>query len=277
MKSNKRIAGVIVLILTFLTFSGFIAMMIAPKEKTAEVNGLKITSIPDYDGRAGEPHFVLANISSKNSDSLVVLLHYYRDNTFKTLKMSRLPGTNYFGVQVPADELGKRTYYYIEAMDDDGNVVRLPASADQTFDSEYDYFKIRYEGKATFILLLLHIVLMIGAFFLLIHALYYALNYLFTRERGDAIIRTVNLGIITFFITGFPIGWIIEKQVLGNYWEGIPFGWDITDSKTLIILIIWLILIIFRAKDKVSLNSYAKWVIVNTIITIALFLLPHSL
>jgi hypothetical protein len=90
-------------------------------------------------------------------------------------------------------------------------------------------------------------------------------------------LRAVNWGVLTFFITGFPIGWIIEKQVLGNYWEGVPFGWDITDNKTLIIFILWLVFIILQKSKKISPRSYAKWIIINTIITIILFLIPHSI
>ena len=80
-----------------------------------------------------------------------------------------------------------------------------------------------------------------------------------------------------FFITGFPIGWMIEKQVLGNYWEGIPFGWDITDSKTLFIFVFWIIPVILRLRRRLSDYGFARWVIAASLFTIAMFLLPHSL
>lgn len=271
------VAGRIIFLITFLAFTGMIAMMIAPREKTAESDGIIIKHLEEKDGHAFEPFLVMANVHSSTSDSLNVKLHYYRKGVFRTLEMVKLQGTDFYGVEVPADTLGERNYYYLEAENGKGNRVVLPESADDTFDSEYDYFQIRYEGKATFILLLAHIMLMIMAFFLLIHALYYAMNYLLTGERETAIFRSVNIATITFFITGFPIGCVIEKQVLGNYWEGIPFGWDITDSKTLIILVIWVILIWLQSKKKISVRNYAKWVIINTIITIGLFMLPHSI
>jgi len=101
--------------------------------------------------------------------------------------------------------------------------------------------------------------------------------YLQTGEKDLPMIRSVNAGILSFFITGFPIGCIIEKQVLGNYWEGIPFGTDITDSKTLVILLLWLVFMILQRKGVISNKGYARWVIINAVITIVLFLLPHSL
>lgn len=277
MKTKPKFAGVFIAGLTFLTFCGFIAMMIAPQEDIAESNGLSIVYVEDTDGKVNQPMLILADIKSLNADTISARVNYFRDGQLFSIVMEKLPGTDYYGAEIPGDDLGERNYYYLEAFDGAQNRVILPETASEVFESEYNYYKVRFEGKASFILLLFHIVLMIAAFFLLIHALYYALNYLATEERGEAIVRSVNLGIITFFITGFPIGWVIEKQVLGNYWEGIPFGWDITDSKTLIILVIWLIVIWLKTKNKMSIRTYAKWVIINTIITIMLFLLPHSL
>jgi hypothetical protein len=276
MSSKSMKAGRIIFVIVFLMFSGLIAMMILPSEKSAEVNGLVIKHTEDKEGKAFQPQLEIAEITSK-ADSISVKLHYYRKGVFNTLEMAKLPGTDFYGVEVPADTLGQRNYYYLEAVDGAGNRVVLPKTATDTYKSEYDYFQIRYEGKASFALLLLHIVLMIMAVFLLIHAFYYAMNYLFTGERENAITRSVNIGTITFFITGFPIGCIIEKQVLGNYWEGVPFGWDITDSKTLIILVMWVILIRLQNKNKISMRCYSKWVIINTIITLILFMLPHSI
>jgi hypothetical protein len=204
-------------------------------------------------------------------------LHYYRDGEFLSLPLEHLQGTSYFGGEIPSGELGNRTYYYFEAMDNLANKVLLPSSASKEFVSEYNYFEVRFEGKPTFLLLLLHIVLMLASLIILIHALYYAIFFLQTGESGEKALRSSIVGIVTFFITGFPIGWIIEKQVLGNYWEGIPFGWDITDNKTLLIFLIWLIIIMLKKTDKISLRAFARWVIINTIITFALFLVPHSI
>ena len=278
MSSKGKTAGLTIFLLSFLTFSGFFAMMIAPGGKVTEMNGLRLEHLEETDARAGEDFLVMAKVVSPvEAETTEVILHYYRLGKFQTLEMKRLPDSEYYGVMVPGYTRGERTYYYLEARDNLSNRLVLPIKGDDTFDSEYDYFKIRWEGKATFALLLLHIVLMVAAFFFLIHALYYAMYYLQTGEKDGHMIRTVNLGTLIFFITGFPIGCIIEKQVLGNYWEGIPFGWDITDSKTLIIFVLWMFFIILHGQEKISNRTYARWVIINTVITIILFMLPHSI
>ncbi len=269
---------VIILGLSFLMFCGFIAMMIAPREKTAVSGELRISHIEETDGKVDVDHLVLAKVIYHGAPEEVgVTLHYYRNERFQRLRMKPLEDTKYYGAEAPSGPLGSRVYYYIEAVGSNGERVVLPQSATGDFRSEYDYFKIRFEGKASFILLLLHIVLMIAALFYLIHALYYSMNFLITGENAVKMEFSVNAGIVAFFITGFPIGWVIEKQVLGNYWEGIPFGWDITDSKTLIILLLWLTFIIIKRTGKISDKGFARSVIINTIVTIILFLIPHSL
>ena len=273
-----KLPDFIIITITSIFFLGFIAMMIAPKGDTAASGYWSISYVEDTDGRVNESHLALVKITSNQPlDSIRVKLHYYRDNVFHTLELSRLNQTGYFGVEIPSAGLGERTYYYLEAESYPGDRVVLPPSATSNFTSEYDYYKVRWEGKASFILLLLHIFLMIAAMFLLIHALYYAICYLQTQEKEQLLVKCVNWGVLVFFITGFPIGWIIEKQVLGNYWEGIPFGWDITDSKTLFIMLYWLIPIILRKWEKISIKGFARWTVFGVIFTVAMFLLPHSL
>ena len=278
MKKPGKSSYIIIIALSFILFSAFIAMMIAPREKSAVSGDLRISHLEETDGRVDQDHLVMAKVIYRGSpDSVRVTLHYYRGNRFHTLPMYHLRDTKRYGAAVPSGPLGSRVYYYIEAEGAGGERVVLPESAADNFTTEYDYFKIRFEGKVSFILLLLHIVFMLAALFFLIHALHYAMYFLQTGEKAEPMIRSLNAGIITFFITGFPIGWVIEKQVLGNYWEGIPFGWDITDNKTLLILLLWLVFIILKRTDKISLKGFARSIIINTCITIILFLIPHSL
>lgn len=278
MNKNSKLPGIIIFWLTFFVFCGFFALTIAPSEDVAQSGSLKMVFDEDTDGHADQDFLVMTSLQTDGDfDSLDVKLHYYRESEFHTIDMKRLPDTGWFGVYVPSYPLGNRTYYYIDASDKSGNRVVLPESAAGNFTTEYDYYKVRWEGKASFILLLLHIVLMVAALFLLIHALYYAMCYIMNGEKAEHTIKAVNAGIIAFFITGFPIGCVIEKQVLGNYWEGFPFGTDITDSKTLLILVLFVVFMILQKKGKISMKGYAWSVIINTILTIILFLLPHSL
>ena len=125
-------------------------------------------------------------------------------------------------------------------------------------------------------------------------------------------VQTAGIATGMIFIGGFPLGFILAYQVNGTPWTGIPFGWDITDNKTLVIFLYWLISLFLirgtimtwfskgRGKfcplrwlvaiihpsslseqktrhDTISLKKFAKLSIIGAIITVALYLVPHSI
>ena len=47
----------------------------------------------------------------------------------------------------------------------------------------------------------------------------------------------VTLAII--FVGGLILGPIVQKYAFGAYWTGVPFGYDLTDNKTLIAAVAW--------------------------------------
>jgi hypothetical protein len=80
-----------------------------------------------------------------------------------------------------------------------------------------------------------------------------------------------TLGLLT--IGGLILGPIVQNYAFGEYWTGIPFGFDLTDNKTLIAWLGWLVAIFMIFKSK----RPKVWVLGAAIFTIAIFLIPHSL
>jgi hypothetical protein len=79
------------------------------------------------------------------------------------------------------------------------------------------------------------------------------------------------LGLLT--AGGLILGPIVQKQAFGAFWTGVPFGWDLTDNKTLISVLGW-----FAAFWAQRINRGARPVtIAAALITLAVFLIPHSL
>ena len=85
--------------------------------------------------------------------------------------------------------------------------------------------------------------------------------------------KYVILTFSSLFIGGAILGPIVQKFAFGAYWTGIPFGYDLTDNKTLIALVGWLIALIIVLKDKMKAR---KWVIGVFIIMAIVYLIPHS-
>ena len=72
---------------------------------------------------------------------------------------------------------------------------------------------------------------------------------------------------------GLILGPIVQKLAFGAFWTGVPFGWDLTDNKTLIAVLGWLAALWAQRR-----NAGARTVtIAAALITLVIFLIPHSL
>jgi len=81
-----------------------------------------------------------------------------------------------------------------------------------------------------------------------------------------------NLTLILLLIAGMVFGPIVQKFAFGEFWTGIPFGWDLTDNKTLIAVIFWIVAVISNRK-----NPKYRYTIIAAIVMFLIFLIPHSM
>ena len=276
---SHRFARMLIILISTAAL-GLVLFMVVfiGKEKILVRDDITLTHIVDTDDRELQDHFIWLKIQTSDlSDLKEVHLHYFSRGERHSLPMSRIGASGYYGSFLPGDEKGIRNYYYFEIEREEKPALLFPERAKTEFQSEYDYFKIRNEGPVSKPLLWIHILLMVAALFIFLHALYFAIDYLKTGEDLPKVWFATFWATLCFFISGFPIGWVIEKQVLGNYWEGIPFGTDITDSKTLFIFLYWLLILLLFRFRKLQDKRFAKAVILGAVFALILFLLPHSL
>ena len=71
---------------------------------------------------------------------------------------------------------------------------------------------------------------------------------------------------------GMIFGPIMQKYAFGEFWTGIPFGIDLTDNKTLIAVIGWIIALIAMKR---SVNP-KRWIIFASVLMFIVYLIPHS-
>jgi hypothetical protein len=126
---------------------------------------------------------------------------------------------------------------------------------------------VRFRGDIPLYILILHIIIMFAAMLLSTRA---GLE-IFRKEPNLKFYAFWTLGLLT--IGGLILGPIVQNYAFGEYWTGIPFGFDLTDNKTLIAWIVWLVAIIMIFKSK----RPKVWVLGAAIFTIIIFLIPHSL
>ncbi|MFQ6082516.1 MAG: hypothetical protein ACE5WD_04055 [Candidatus Aminicenantia bacterium] len=276
MKKESKLPLYLIILITFIGFSFLIALMIVDATNRVQNGSLKL-AYKHYDEHPqNEPVFIYLEANSEYGIKKIELHYPQGENLSSPIPFTLHKGSSFFTALLPGKEKGQRSYFYIYAEDNAGNEVYLPEEAGKTGGK---WFVIKFEGRASFFLKLLHIMFMLTSLTIFIHAFYYAVSYLKNEnEKADLRLGALLLwGIIVFFITGFPIGWMIGWQVTGQAWTGIPFGWDITDNKTLLILIYWLAVLIPFKLNKFSVRTLAKLIILGTIFTLVLFLVPHSI
>ncbi|MBI4352109.1 MAG: hypothetical protein HY550_11785 [Elusimicrobia bacterium] len=90
---------------------------------------------------------------------------------------------------------------------------------------------------------------------------------------GIAVKRAVVLNMCFLLLGGFLFGPIVQQYAFGQAWTGFPFGMDLTDNKTLLMLVFWLPALFAALKER----NYRPWVMVAFFITFAVYLVPHSM
>jgi hypothetical protein len=119
----------------------------------------------------------------------------------------------------------------------------------------------------------------VPAFIILPHALLMYIAYLVSirtglgaaARRDEKILPWATLGLI--LVGGLVLGSFVQKAAFGKYWTGWPFGYDLTDNKTLVMFIGWLAACVaLIALPKV--NRLA--IILASLLTIAVYIIPHS-
>ncbi|HAF28046.1 MAG TPA: hypothetical protein DCG75_03265 [Bacteroidales bacterium] len=81
-----------------------------------------------------------------------------------------------------------------------------------------------------------------------------------------------NLTLILLLIGGMIFGPIVQYYAFGEFWTGVPFGWDLTDNKTLIAVIFWVVAVLANRK-----NPKYRYTLIATIVLLLIFSIPHSL
>ena len=125
---------------------------------------------------------------------------------------------------------------------------------------------IRFTGVVPDYILIPHILLMFLAMVFSIRA---GIEAFYRREN---IFSLTQYTVIFLFLGGLILGPIVQKYAFGALWTGWPFGHDLTDNKTIVAFIFWVIAFFKTMKDK----THRKWVLIATIALIAVYLIPHS-
>lgn len=125
---------------------------------------------------------------------------------------------------------------------------------------------LRYKGEVPGAILIPHVFIMFLAMLISNRAGLEALD-----SRGNAR-RYIPWTVGLLFLGGFILGPLMQKFAFGEYWTGVPFGYDLTDNKTLLAMFGWLWA---WGKNRRGKNGRG-WILFAALLMLAVYLIPHS-
>lgn len=126
---------------------------------------------------------------------------------------------------------------------------------------------IRFKGDVPAAILLIHVFCMFTG---MLFATRTGLE-IFNRNPQYKKLTVTTFALLT--IGGMILGPAVLYYAFGDLWTGWPVGTDITDNKTLLAFLIWLVTLFAVYKS----NNPQRWIVAAAIGTILIFLIPHSL
>ena len=124
----------------------------------------------------------------------------------------------------------------------------------------------RFKGGVPAVVLIPHIFAMFFGMLLSSRA---GLEALAAAGRPATLAR---LTLLLIGVGGFILGPAVQKYAFDAWWTGVPFGWDLTDNKTLVAGVAWA-WAVWRLRGGRSARGA---VVLAALVTLVVFVIPHS-
>lgn len=146
-------------------------------------------------------------------------------------------------------------------------LVHLVSGSEETSLTGEKPVIIRFKGRVAPGILIAHVIVMFLAMLLAVRSGLAAIN------KQEDPTRLTKWTAVLFFIGGFILGAIVQKMAFGVFWSGFPLGTDLTDTKTLLAMLAWIAALASGRRTK----PRRGWVLAASVITLLVYLIPHSL
>ncbi|NIA30401.1 MAG: hypothetical protein GWP06_10890 [Actinobacteria bacterium] len=225
-----------------------------PVKGSNEITGSKITYklLRSHGGEGDQP--VVITVPDTSISGFLIFKRYKTNEKWSRKKLVR--EGKQLKAALPHQPPTGKLEYYIE-LAKGASILTIPGN---------ETIITRFKGAVPLAVLILHI------FFIFFAML------LSTRTGIESFRTSPNLKpyalwtIGLLFIGGLILGPIVQKYAFGVSWTGIPYGADITNNKTLIAFVVWLIALIAIIKNKKA----RPWTLFAALITLTIFMIPHS-
>ena len=226
-----------------------------PLRGKALLNDMEISYELARSHETGNDYGIVINTSSKEIEGFVVFKRFKTQDPWTKLMMEKKENSLLVSLpyQPPA---GKLAYKVI-----------LSCKEKEISLSGEEPVIIRFKGEVPQAILIPHIIIIFLAMLFSTRAGIEALD----RSSNPRKLALWAAGLL--FVGGIILGPIVQKYAFGALWTGFPFGFDLTDNKTLIAMLGWTVALIAGRKGKPARG----WVLGASILLLVIFLIPHSL
>lgn len=195
--------------------------------------------------RSTEPY------TETNFRYMVIPVHSFVMN--KIFGISEIKG---FFASLPQQPPAGKLQYYIEITDNTGKLTLYKANP----------VVVRFKGSVPGWILIPHILLMFIAM------LFSTAAGIMSVVKHPSYKKYSVWTLVLLTAGGMILGPVVQYYAFGEYWTGIPFGWDLTDNKTLIAFIFWIIAVIAnRKKERPVYSALASFIL------LLVYSIPHSM
>ena len=144
-----------------------------------------------------------------------------------------------------------------------GVTSRIPAG---------DPILLRYKGPVPTPLLIAHLSMMFLAVLVGLRA---GLQALF---GGAGLRRLLWITLSCLSLGGLLLGPFVQKAAFGAYWTGFPWGYDLTDNKTLLMWLAWVLAALVAGPRPRRNETWSRVAVLAATAAMAVvYLIPHSL
>ncbi|WP_372648100.1 hypothetical protein [Draconibacterium sp.] len=157
---------------------------------------------------------------------------------------------------VPEQPAAGKIQYYFEISDSNGTKTYMDKTP----------VVIRFKGAVPSSVLAPHIFFM---FFAMLLGNLAGIMAVFRHQRYK-FYTTITLA--TLLVGGMILGPIVQLHAFGEAWAGVPFAWDLTDNKTLVAFIFWILAFVMNRK-----KERPVYTIVASIVMLIVYSIPHSM
>jgi hypothetical protein len=256
---NKKLKSFLLWLLAFL-LTAVAAIYQRTTGPTYEIRGkvvidgqtYKYKLIRTYDGRDDAPiELIIADTAISGE---IRLKRYKSLDSWSTTPMIRVREklTGY----IPHQEMAGKVMYHV-TLSKNGNSYLL----------NEDPAVIRFKGFVPRGTLWVHIITIFLAMLLSSRT---ALEVLF-RGKYTYLYTWLTVGFL--LVGGMILGPVVQKYAFNAYWTGWPFGHDLTDNKSLVAFIFWLVALGYQIRNR----NRKSWAVVAAVVLLVVYMIPHSL